>query len=82
LFLEINGLNTRRSPCTIHQGSYSFEPLDMGWHYVYAQQDEDSAAIVVSGSPPTLASQQLWWNVMVEGGILSEIIPARIGFGI
>jgi len=66
----------------IQQGSYSFESLDTGWYYVYAQQDEVSAEIVVSGSPPNLSSQQLWWNVMVEGGVLSEIIPAKLGFGI
>jgi hypothetical protein len=66
----------------IQQGSYSFESLDLGWYYVYAQKDEDSAAIVVSGSPPTLASQQLWWNVRVEGGLTVDVIPAKIGFGI
>lgn len=66
----------------IQQGSYTFEPLDMGWYYVYAQQGEDSAAIIISGSSPNLASQQLWWNVMIRGGIFGEIIPAKIGFGI
>lgn len=67
----------------VEMGSHSFESLDSGLYYVYAQQEEGGAAqIVISGSPPVLAAQQLWWNVMVESGILTEIVPAKFGFGI
>jgi hypothetical protein len=68
---------------TIQQGSYLFESIDGGWYYVYAhQQDGQTSQVVVSGSPPTLAAQQLWWNLRVEGGVIEEVIPAKAGFGV
>jgi len=67
----------------VQKGSHSFQSLDTGWYYVYvAQQGNTTSLVTVSGSPPNLASQQLWWNVKVESGLITEVIPAKVGFGV
>ena len=67
----------------VQRGSYSFEPLNVGWYYVYSQQGVvGTSEVVVSGSHPTLASQQLWWHLKVEDGLILEVIPSKPGFGV
>jgi len=66
----------------LSKGSHSFAALDTGWHYIYAQDDGDESSVVVSGSPPNAATQQLWWNLRVENGAIAEVIPAKTGFGV
>jgi hypothetical protein len=66
----------------IEQGSYLFEMLDSGWHYAYAQQEDGTGQVIISGSPPLLTSQQLWWSIGVEDGFIVDVIPSKVGFGI
>jgi hypothetical protein len=67
----------------IASGSFSFASNATGWFYVWAQESNaTTAAIVVSATAPTLATQQLWWYVQLGSGSIRQIIPAKPGFGV
>lgn len=67
----------------ITEGIYTFISSDSGWFYAWAEDSGGAtAAIIVSDTTPTLATQQLWWQIQLSLGNIQQVIPAKPGFGV
>lgn len=68
---------------SIAPGSYSVSSDPTNWYYLYAEKiGINSASIAISSTPPSLATQQLWWKLYVTNGLLKKAFPVKPGFGV